>query len=126
MQPSSKGTYRGWLLFEKVMQDMRLTLSDRSEQLSIGLTSQGVNVGEVIGQIAPSTKFFYLIISAELWGWVKTSDFQFFFTEISDSEENAALLEEKEALAIQKRQLEQIDESDFNFDRYKVMLKWNM
>lgn len=44
------------------------------------------------------------------------------FAEISDSEENAALLEEKEALAIQKRQLEQIDESDFNFERYKVML----
>jgi len=29
MRPSSKETYRGWLLFEKVTQDMRLTLGDR-------------------------------------------------------------------------------------------------
>jgi len=28
----------------------------RSEQLSIALVSQGVNAGEVVGQIAPSTK----------------------------------------------------------------------
>jgi len=40
----------------KVTQDMRLTLGDRSEQLSIGLISQGVKAGEVIGQITPSAK----------------------------------------------------------------------
>ena len=34
----------------------RLALGDGSEQLLIGLVSQGVNAGEVIGQIAPSTK----------------------------------------------------------------------
>jgi len=56
MLPSSQGTHRVWLLFEKVTQDMRLTLGDRSQQLSIGLVSQDVNAGEVIGQIAPSTK----------------------------------------------------------------------
>ena len=56
MRPSSKGTYGGWLLFEKVTQDMRLTFGDRSEQFSISLIIQGVNAGEVIGQIAPSTK----------------------------------------------------------------------
>ena len=56
MRPSSKGTYGGWLLFEKVMQDMRLTLGDRSEQLSIDLIRKGVNAGEVMGQIAPFTK----------------------------------------------------------------------
>ena len=39
MRPSSKGTYEGWLLFEKVTQDMRLILGYRSEQLSIGLIS---------------------------------------------------------------------------------------
>src|SRR6218665_2550462 len=53
MRPSSKGTYGGWLLFEKVMQDMRLTLGDRSEQLSIDLIRKGVNAREVMGQIAP-------------------------------------------------------------------------
>jgi len=37
MRPSSTETcYMGWLLFEKVTQDMRLTLGDWSEQLSIG------------------------------------------------------------------------------------------
>jgi len=56
MRPSSKETYRGWLLFEKVTQDMKLTFGDGSEQLSIGLISQGVNAGEVIGQIAQSAK----------------------------------------------------------------------
>jgi len=34
VQPRSLGTHMGWLLFEKVMQDMRLPLGDRSEQLS--------------------------------------------------------------------------------------------
>jgi len=56
MRPSSKGTHRGGFFFEKVTQDMRLSLGDRSEQLSIDLISQGVNAEEVIGQIAPSTK----------------------------------------------------------------------
>jgi len=39
MRPTcySKGTHMVWLLFEKVTQDMRLALSDRSEQLSISL-----------------------------------------------------------------------------------------
>ena len=55
IRPSTKGTCGGCLLFE-VTQDMRLTLGDRSEQLLIGLISQGVNTGEVTGQIAPSTK----------------------------------------------------------------------
>jgi len=55
MRLGSKGMYGSWLLFEKVMQDMRLTLGDRPEQLSIDLISQGVNAGKVIGQIAPST-----------------------------------------------------------------------
>jgi len=32
MRPSSKGAHRSWLLFEKVTQDVRLTLGD------IGLT----------------------------------------------------------------------------------------
>ena len=48
--------HRGCLLFEKVTQDVRWTLGDKSEKLSIGLVSQGVNAGEVIGQTAPSTK----------------------------------------------------------------------
>ena len=52
MRPSSEGTHRGWLLFEKAMQDMRLTLGDRSEHLLIELVRKGVNVAEVIVQIA--------------------------------------------------------------------------
>lgn len=42
--------------------------------------------------------------------------------DVSDSEENAALLEEKEALAIQRFHLEQLDESDFDFEKYKKQL----
>ena len=36
---------------------MRLTLGDRSEQLSIGLISHGVKAGEVIGHTALTKKY---------------------------------------------------------------------
>jgi len=51
MRPNSTGMHRLWFLFKKVTQDPRLTLGGRSELLSIGLASQVVNTGEVIGQI---------------------------------------------------------------------------
>ena len=48
----------------------------------------------------------------------------FFQLDLSGSEPDDAVLEEKAALTIQKRMMEQLDDQDFGFDLLEVMFQW--